>query len=316
MAQSTHRSNRAALLAPILIAGLALGACSDGGSDTTGESTPTDAAASDDGVGATGKGDSQAADLLPESVRERGYVEVATTFGAPPLQFQDESGEPTGSTIDLSNALGEKLGIEFRQISAPFDSILGGLTSGRYDLSVGGLNITDERRQVLNFVEYLDARVTLIINSDRSSELSGWADFCGETIGQVLGSVQIDQVNASSEEHCTSQGKPAIEVVTFNGSDDIYQAVATGRIDGSLRDYGFQQYAVSQSDGRFALAGDVFDSAGAYGIGTPKDDEGLGEAIAAAMNELIADGTYMEILEEWGLNETALPEATFLPATN
>jgi len=63
-------------------------------------------------------------------------------------------------------------------------------------------------------------------------------------------------------------------------------------------------FIVKQSGGRFKLIGTPYGTA-PYGIAMPKDS-GLAEPILAAMKALIADGTYKQLLDKYGLAEGAI----------
>ena len=65
-------------------------------------------------------------------------------------------------------------------------------------------------------------------------------------------------------------------------------------------------YIVKQSNGQFKLAGTPYGAA-PYGIAIPKDTAGS-RAVLAAMKELIADGTYTQILNKWGVEAGAITD--------
>ena len=78
-----------------------------------------------------------------------------------------------------------------------------------------------------------------------------------------------------------------------------------GRLDAALMDDPVAAYAVDQSDADIALS--VFGYEGAeYGIGVRKDSTALNEALTAALDAIIEDGTYAEILADWGLEPYAI----------
>jgi polar amino acid transport system substrate-binding protein len=88
--------------------------------------------------------------------------------------------------------------------------------------------------------------------------------------------------------------------------------VVSGKDVAGLADSPVMAYAVQQTNGHLELLGDVYDSA-PYGYVVPKDQTDFGQAIADAVNALIADGSYAQVLEKWGVQDGAIPSAAVNP---
>lgn len=253
--------------------------------------------------------------LVPQSIRDRGYVTVATTFGLPPEQFYDEHSKPVGSTMDIGSELAAILGIEFRQVDAPWDAVIAGLQARRYDVVIGGMNILPERRKLLNFVLYKHTGKGMIIHSDDAATLQQWSDFCGKRVGNVKGSNNGDLVIEQSKKNCESKGLPAIQLVPFNGASDVYQAITAKRIEGSLNGIAAVTYMADHSGGTMKVVPGMVTLEGDSGIATIADDNGLGKAIAAALQQLMDNGTYATTLTKWGIAGGQLVDkAEYMPA--
>src|SRR5699024_3821077 len=89
---------------------------------------------------------------VPDLYKKRGYVVVASEIYPTAVINQSGDKPPVGVEPDTAKALGAMLGIDFRIKIVPFASVLPGLDAGRYDLAMGFISITPERRKVLNFV--------------------------------------------------------------------------------------------------------------------------------------------------------------------
>lgn len=278
---------------------------------TTGSASTVPSASS----GTAGSTGSAAHDLLPADIIQRGYINVPMTFGAPPGAFTDESGGATGQLIDLSNALSKPLGVEVKIINTPWDSVLAGIKSGRYDAQIGQVRITDERRQQMNFVTLQKFQLEMMISAKNESTLRDWPDFCGREVSQLVGSLQIETVVAQSKKYCDAAGKPAITGVTFKDPVDMYQAVLIGRVAGTLNDASTVGYQIKQSNGQLQRASEIMLVDQPIGIAVGAGQPQLAKALAAALQELMDDGTYGEILAKWGMADLALTTAEFLPVT-
>jgi polar amino acid transport system substrate-binding protein len=80
-------------------------------------------------------------------------------------------------------------------------------------------------------------------------------------------------------------------------------------------------YAVQQSSGAFVLAGTPYGTA-PYGIAIPRDPSvaagsaPLSKPLLDALNKLIADGTYLQILTKWGVQDGAITSPAINGATS
>ena len=87
-------------------------------------------------------------------VCEAGVIVVSTDPAYPPQSFLNEStGEYEGFDIDTALEIGERLGVEVEFIDPSFDAVVAGEWSGRWDMSVGSVTVTEERAEVLDFTQ-------------------------------------------------------------------------------------------------------------------------------------------------------------------
>ena len=87
-------------------------------------------------------------------IRDRGYIEVATEPSFAPNEFIDttKTGQDryAGSDIQLANYIANELGVELRLKPMDFTTVLGSITSGKYDLAISALAYTPERAESMN----------------------------------------------------------------------------------------------------------------------------------------------------------------------
>ena len=129
-------------------------------------------------------------------------------------------------------------------------------------------------------------------------------DACGKKIAVQTGTVQVDDVTAKSKK-CTAAGKPKITIDQYQKQSDATNAVVTGKDDAMLADSPVCAYAVKQTSGKLALAGDIYDSA-PYGYVVAKDQTEFANVIKQALQALIDDGTYKKVLDKWGVTAGAI----------
>lgn len=280
----------------------------------SGTGSAPSAAGSSVSAGTTGSGgvNEAARAMLPAKIREAGVVQVESTMGYPPAEFYEEDGKtPTGYSVELGEALGRKLGVRFEFTNTAFAALVPGITSGRFDIGITEMSITDERRKQVSFIKYFNAGTMILVQAGNPKNIHRMADLCGVKVGSTKGANNVQKVIAYSDANCGD--KPA-EIVWFDDTPAVFQAIQTGRIDAEYDDFPAMKYAAAHSDGKLEAVGDI-----EYGFpkGMPiaKDNTGLGNAVTAALNDLIEAGEYHRILDKWGVADGAVDKAEFLPAT-
>ena len=137
-------------------------------------------------------------------------------------------------------------------------------------------------------------------------------DACGKKIAVQTSTVQADDIAARSKK-CTGAGQAKITVDQYQAQSDATNAVVTGKDDAMLADSPVCAYAVKQTNGQLALVGEIYDSA-PYGYVVPKAQTEFGAAIEAALEALIADGTYKTVLSKWGVEAGGITDPAVNPS--
>jgi ABC-type amino acid transport substrate-binding protein len=86
-------------------------------------------------------------------VCEAGVIVVSTDPAYPPQSFLNESGEYEGFDIDVAREIATRLGVEVEFTDPTFDAVVAGNWSGRWDMSVGSVTVTEDRTEVLDFTQ-------------------------------------------------------------------------------------------------------------------------------------------------------------------
>jgi polar amino acid transport system substrate-binding protein len=295
-------TRRRALISVVGVVAIAtsLAACgSSGGSSPSGPSTPTIASSVDAALAAK----------VPAAIKSKGTILIGTDSTYAPSEFLATDGKTViGFDVDLFNAVAAKLGLKTQWQSAPFDAIIPGVTSGKYDIGVSSFTINADRMKQVTMVSYFSAGTQWAQKAGGSVDPN---NACGKKVAVQKGTVQVDDITARSSA-CTKAGKPAITIDQYQAQSDATAAVVSGKDDAMLADSPVSAYAVKQTNGQLALAGDIYESA-PYGYVLPKDQTDFGSAIASAVQELITDGTYNQILTKWGVQAGAITNPTVNP---
>ena len=257
--------------------------------------------------------DPEVAALVPAAIAEAGTMSVVTDPTYAPMDFTDAEGNIIGIEPDMAIAAAARMGVEVEFASADFNGILAGIESGRYDVSWGAWSVTPERTAVVDMVSYLSAGSAVMVQPGTEGEIASIDDLCGLTLAVQTGTVQALEVLPSFEQHCSDQSLPAIDPLVVPQQDSANQAVASGRADAMIADNALvAYYAQVQPDAYAAVPGILVDPA-PLAVVVPKGDASLAPAFQAALQSLIDDGTYAEILDAWSLADAAIDSAEINP---
>jgi polar amino acid transport system substrate-binding protein len=249
--------------------------------------------------------DDAAVALLPAEIADAGVLVLGTDPTYAPNEFKDEAGNPIGWEIELGDAIGAKLGLTVEWNAAKFDNIIPNITGGTFDAAFGSFTDTVEREEQVDFVNYYQAGIqwASAIGTDVDPN-----NACGLKVAvQATTWQDTDEVPAKSDA-CVAAGKEPIQILKFDTQDAASNAVALGQADAMSADSPVTLYAIEQLKDKIQAAGETFDVA-PYGIPVAKGSE-LAAALQAAVQALIADGTYQAILDDWGVASGAVTEVT------
>jgi polar amino acid transport system substrate-binding protein len=256
-------------------------------------------------VGAITKNEAAAA-LLPASVKSAGKLVVGINVPYQPNEYKDPSGKIVGWEVDFLDGVGKKLGVTVQYQEAGFDNIIPSVKGAKFDLGMSSFTDNKTREQQVDFVNYYSAGFQWASAAGKTVSPD---DACGLKVAVQTGTTeQTDDVPAKSKA-CTAAGKKAIQIVKIDNQDAVNQSVILGQADAFDADSPITQYAVKQSSGKLQLAGDIYGAA-PYGLAVAKTNTGLEQALQKAIQGMIDDGTYKQILAKWGVEAGAIASAT------
>jgi polar amino acid transport system substrate-binding protein len=192
-------------------------------------------------------------------------------------------------------------------VNTPFGTLIPGLQAKRYDFSLVDMLDTKEREKVADFVDYIKDGSSIIVRSDDPHASLSVADLCGTKAGALTGSVEATDL-ATQSAQCAAAGKDGIDIKNFSVNTQATLALISGRIDVIVGGANINAYLVQQNHGNVKQSGPVFSGA-INGIATVKGDA-LAPVLQQALQKLMDDGTYAKLLAGYGLQSSAITDAT------
>ena len=281
---------------------LGLAACSSGDDgDSGGAAKPLPSVTADASLSAK----------VPDAIKADGKLTIGTEATYAPAEFLDADGKTVvGFDVDLFKAVAARLGLtpDFQQ--STFGDIIPGVGTGKYEVGVSAFTINKERLQQANMTSYFNAGTQWAVKKDNPQGVSV-DEPCGKRVAVQKDTVQVDDLTVRSTA-CTAAGKAAVTINPYPGQDVAANSVVSGKDDAMIADSPVTAYAVKQTDGQLQTLGEIYDSA-PYGYVTAKAQTQFAEALRAAVQSLIDDGSYLQILQAWGVEGGAIKTSQVNP---
>jgi histidine transport system substrate-binding protein len=215
-----------------------------------------------------------------------------------PFESKNSQGELVGFDIDLAKELCTRIKTQCVFIENPLDALIPSLKAKKIDAIMSSLSITEKRQQEISFTDKLYAADSRLVVAKDSDIVPDLAKLKGKRIGVLQGTTQETYGNV----HWAPQG---IEIVSYQGQDNIYSDLTAGRIDAAFQDEvaaseGFLKTAMGKD---YKFGGPSIKDEKLFGVGTGmgirKDDNELREALNKAFAEMRADGTYEKLAKKY-----------------
>lgn len=298
---------RAKYVLTALAAGLLLTGCVD---NSAAESPAGTGSGSDAAEAITVEKNEELAAMLPEEIKAAGVLNVGMANNYPPNEFKDPNGDPAGWSVDLTNALGQSLGLTVNFNIGTFDNIIPAVNGGKNDMGMSSFTDTAERQKQADFINYYSAGIQWASPQGKEVDPN---NACGLKVAVQTTTYEDTHEVPAKSKNCTDAGKPAIEMFRYDTQDQATNALIIGQVDAMSADSPVTLYAISKSDGKLQTAGPASEVA-PYGIPVAKGSE-LTPVLQKALQALIDDGTYTEILSKWGVESGGVDTAALNVAT-
>lgn len=260
---------------------LSLAAC--GSSASVSESTASSEAASSEASAET------AGELTTVTP---GKLTMSTNAAFPPYEMTDDNGNCVGIDIEVAEAIADKLGLELQVDDMDFDAALLAAQTGKSDMVMAGVTVTEERQTVMDFSNTYATGIQVVIVPE-DSDIASIEDMTGKMIGVQRGTTGDLYCSASVEDG----GFGEENVTPYDNGLTAVQALLNGQVDCVVIDNAPAQEFVEANPGLKILDTEYANED--YAIGVAKGNTALLDAINGALEELQADGTVQSIVDKY-----------------
>lgn len=224
---------------------------------------------------------------------ENGVLTMGTNAAFPPYEFYDGD-VIVGIDAEIAAAIAEKLGLELQIVDMDFGSIITAVQTGKIDMGMAGMTVTEERLQNVNFSTSYATGIQVVIVTEESAITS--VDDIGAKV-EAGEDILIGCQEATTGAIYAGGDFGEDHVITYPNGATAVQALQQGKVDCVIIDNQPAINFVAANEGLKILDTEYVTED--YAIAISKDNEELLKQINAALDELIADGTVQQILDKY-----------------
>jgi polar amino acid transport system substrate-binding protein len=246
-----------------------------------------------------------------------GHLTICSDIPYPPQEYLDANGDPTGSDIEIGTEIATRLGLKVAVQNTVFDTIIAALQGNKCDIIISAQNINADRLKQVDMIPFFQAGQSFVVAKGNPEAIATTNDLCGKTVGVESGTTEADHLTGANDykadgglsKACTTAGKDPIDVKPYEKDSDALLALSTGKVAAYFTDSPVAGYYVTQHPDQFELVPNLTLSLIKEGISVVKGASGPGPielAVKKALDSMIADGSYMQILTKYNVQSGAV----------
>jgi polar amino acid transport system substrate-binding protein/arginine/ornithine transport system substrate-binding protein len=223
-------------------------------------------------------------------------LRVGVEGAYPPFSWKEADGTLKGFDIDFAHEVCKRLGQDCVLVEQEWDGMIPALLAKKFDTIIASMSITEERKKKVDFtVKYYNTPAKLVAKKNPGFEGTA-AGLNGKRLG----------VQRATTHQCSAEKlSPGAELVLYATQDEVWQDLASGRLDAQLSDslQAYEGFLVLDVGQDFDFLGDALDDVECQGVGAGfavrKEDSALRDALSKAIQDIRADGTYKAINDKY-----------------
>lgn len=230
---------------------------------------------------------------------------MATNAAFPPYEYI-ENGEYVGIDVEIANLIANELGKKLEIKDVEFGSIIGGVKSGKFDIGMAGMTVTEDRKVNVNFsTTYATGIQSVIVKKD--CEYASYEDFYtgfdadGNPAGVKEGIKIGVQQDTTGDIYCSSEpsawGFGEENVIRYKTGADAVQALIEGKVTAVIIDNEPAKSFVESNEG-LKIQETAFTEE-EYAIAVNKKNDELLNDINAALEKLTKNGEIQKIIDKY-----------------
>ncbi|TAM76247.1 ABC transporter substrate-binding protein [bacterium] len=243
-----------------------------------------------------------AAQQAPKELIQPGTLTYGTAATFAPFEYQD-NGSLVGFDIEFGAAITKALNLQPNVVNMDFNGLIPALQGKRIDIINSAMYINPKRAEQVDFIPYMRIGNELVVRKGNPKDIHSRTDLCGKTAAVTLGAIEEIYAREDSK-RCQDAGKGVLTILTLPTAQDSIIAVRSGRAEVFYDSTPGATKAVNELPDVFEIAGPQFETKTQIGIAVRKGDTAMKQAIERAIQTVVRDGTYNNLLKKYHLPES------------
>lgn len=233
-------------------------------------------------------------DATVNNIQKNDKLVVAMNPEFAPFEYKTlVNGKDTivGSDVKLAQAIADELGVKLELSPMSFDNVLSSLQTGKADIAISGISVTEERKKTFDFSDpYYKANNVLIIKNEQLNTFSSIKSLAGKTIAAQKGSVQ---------ESVIKDQIPDATLISLTSNGNMITELQAGTVDAVILEKPITEGYIKNNP-RLTLAKIELDSSDtdSYAVAFSKNNDILKKKINKVVKELVTSGKYDAYVQE------------------
>ncbi|MFV0436933.1 MAG: transporter substrate-binding domain-containing protein [Desulfopila sp.] len=237
-----------------------------------------------------------------DDIAKRGKLRVGMEPGYMPFELTNQKGEIIGFDVDVAKRMAKAMGVELELVSTAWDGIIPALLTGKFDIIMSGMTLTQQRNMSINFANpYIEIGQTIIINNKVVDQVRSYRDLNDPkyTVGSKLG---------TTGEQATKRMIPKAKYVSFETEQEGMLEVVNGKIDAFIYDMPYNVVAIGQRGSDKLTHLDQAFTFEPLAWGVRKGNADFLNWLNNFLHQIKNDGTYDKIYQKWFQDNAWLKE--------
>src|SRR5258706_10312510 len=243
-------------------------------------------------------------------IRKRGKLTVGTEAAYEPFEFV-ENGKVVGYGHDILEYMAGKLGGSLNQINLPFQGLLPGLMTHKFDFVATSVGINPERARRFAFSEPVGVVDTVLVARADDTRINKPDDLAGHVVGTQMGS-SSQPIAQAFDAQLNARGAGYSDINLFQAYPDVMVALSNKTLDVGIMPSNIVAVLMKREPELYRVIGKIGDPKVLAWVANPQDKE-IRAFINTSLDELAKNGKLADLQKKWFGYTMNLPASGYLP---